>query len=309
MIKKALSLLNEKQLVCPRCRSTIESSFTICVQCGTIIVKKNPIFRDLLLSGCVAALVFALLFLLVLLHTRIFTEHWINPFIFFISLWAMALIGLKYLELRRQERALDIFRSSAVLEILAGGNGISLSGFEKGIIDIAAILKRNGFINLLNIYIFDRIRKVLNYLKYVPSKEEINNTLSYQAQIDQNSIDMEFKMINVFYWAIPILGFIGTVIGIGDAIQGFGKFVSSSSGNLADANLRSALGNVTTGLSVAFDSTLIALGFAVAIVPIGMYLESRFSDLLGQVEDYCLNFLTPNLVFSDSTAIEKKVKQ
>jgi hypothetical protein len=36
-----------------------------------------------------------------------------------------------------------------------------------------------------------------------------------QAERDQAVVESSFTMLRVFIWAIPILGFIGTVLGIG----------------------------------------------------------------------------------------------
>lgn len=292
------NLFRDRPMVCPRCKSKIETSFVLCVNCGTVISKKSTIFQEIFLSFLISSVISAVLYVLVLMRTTMFTEHWLNPFIFFVSIWALILVMFKYIQYRRQEKALMIFRSNSILQILISDGGIDVNNFESKIIAVAETLKKNGYYNLMNIYIFDRIRKILNYLKNVPSKDEINNTLAYQAQIDQNSADLEFRMLSVFYWGIPILGFIGTVLGIGASINSFGGFISGSGSSLADSGMRDALSNVAKGLAIAFDSTLIALTFAVILVPIGMYTENKVSELLGQVEEYCLNFLTPNIKFS-----------
>lgn len=297
-IKGLKDYLKDQPINCPQCRAKIESYLVVCVKCGTIISKKNIIFRDIFLSGIISAIISIVIYLLILIHTKIFTEHWLNAFIFYVSVWSIILLGLKYISYKRQEKALSIFKSNTILEILLRDEGIDVNNYEKKISTFAGVLKNKGYFNLLNIIIFDRIRKILNYLKCVPDKNEINNTLSYQAQIDSSSVDLEFKMISAFYWAIPILGFIGTVLGIGESINSFGSFISGSGASLADASLRNALSGVTVGLAIAFDSTLIALAFAVVIVPVGMYIENKYFDLLGQIEEYCLNFLTPNINFS-----------
>ena len=43
--------------------------------------------------------------------------------------------------------------------------------------------------------------------------------LKSQSEIDATMVDSSFDLIKVFIWAIPIPGFIGTVLGISDAVS------------------------------------------------------------------------------------------
>ncbi|MEI2659369.1 MAG: MotA/TolQ/ExbB proton channel family protein [Bifidobacterium adolescentis] len=57
------------------------------------------------------------------------------------------------------------------------------------------------------------------------------------------------RLIRTITWAVPILGFLGTVIGITMAIA-----------NITPDQLESSLGEVTAGLAVAFDTTASVTG-------------------------------------------------
>lgn len=59
-------------------------------------------------------------------------------------------------------------------------------------------------------------------------------------------------------WALPLLGFIGTVIGISDAIGGLGSV-------FADSNRDEALASVLAALQFAFDTTFAGL---VLVIPV-----------------------------------------
>jgi hypothetical protein len=73
-------------------------------------------------------------------------------------------------------------------------------------------------------------------------------------------VQSSYTLSNVFIWAIPILGFIGTVIGIGQAVGAF-------SGSLDQAQdislLKKSLNDVTGGLATAFDTTLHATSYTI----------------------------------------------
>jgi biopolymer transport protein ExbB/TolQ len=67
----------------------------------------------------------------------------------------------------------------------------------------------------------------------------------FQGEADR--LDSEMSMVRYIAWAIPAIGFIGTVRGIGDALSEAHKAVTGD------------ISGVTEGLGVAFNSTLIAL--------------------------------------------------
>ena len=51
---------------------------------------------------------------------------------------------------------------------------------------------------------------------------ETADMLNSQSEIDATTVDSSYVLIKVFIWAIPILGFIGTVLGISSAVASFG---------------------------------------------------------------------------------------
>ena len=63
-------------------------------------------------------------------------------------------------------------------------------------------------------------------------------------------------------WAVPILGFIGTVLGISLAADGIRRIISSDAGM---SSLSSDLGGAIAPLGIAFDTTLIALSLSVVL--------------------------------------------
>jgi len=65
------------------------------------------------------------------------------------------------------------------------------------------------------------------------------------------------SLIGLFVWGIPILGFIGTVLGIALAVGSFSSFLG---GNVDDvAQIKIELIDVTKGLAFAFNTTLLGL--------------------------------------------------
>ena len=62
-----------------------------------------------------------------------------------------------------------------------------------------------------------------------------------------------YAVPRVMIWAIPLMGFIGTVVGISKAVAGFSGFLQTAE---EIDQIKQAIGGVTTGLAIAFDTTL-----------------------------------------------------
>ena len=84
-------------------------------------------------------------------------------------------------------------------------------------------------------------------------------------------------------WAIPILGFIGTVLGISLAADGIQNIIGSRSG-LAD--LSTELGQAIAPLGIAFDTTLIALSLSVSLMLLQTALQRWEDDILVDYESH-----------------------
>lgn len=76
---------------------------------------------------------------------------------------------------------------------------------------------------------------------------------SYSTSAD---IENSYLILKACVWAMPMLGFLGTVLGISTAVSGFSGLL----GNATQLDsVKQSLGAVTTGLSTAFDTTLLGI--------------------------------------------------
>ena len=104
------------------------------------------------------------------------------------------------------------------------------------------------------------------------------------AENDERYLESTFTLLRGLIWAVPVLGFIGTVVGLARAVGGFGAVLAEESGRAT--TLRDALGGVTGGLAVAFETTLIALAAALLLqLWLTMQLKAE-EDLLDAVPDF-----------------------
>ena len=118
------------------------------------------------------------------------------------------------------------------------------------------------------------------------------DAVSQSLEID-GFIEMMWRKSADFYvvprylnWALPILGFIGTVLGISLAADGIQNIIGSGSG-LAD--LTGELGEAIAPLGIAFDTTLIALSLSVVLTFLQVGLQRREDNILGDFENWVRN--------------------
>ncbi|HHP7229766.1 MAG TPA: MotA/TolQ/ExbB proton channel family protein [Xenococcaceae cyanobacterium] len=129
------------------------------------------------------------------------------------------------------------------------------------------------------------------------------------AAFYQSASESSYAVPRILVWAIPLLGFIGTVIGISSAVNGFSGFLEQA-GDVEQ--IREGIGTVTGGLAVAFDTTLLAL-FLSVVVMIPLVLVERYeSQLLLGVDIFINDKLLPRLKAKnsdlDAAAIDRAVK-
>jgi biopolymer transport protein ExbB/TolQ len=106
------------------------------------------------------------------------------------------------------------------------------------------------------------VRRMLWLLHYLESNADAQRThelLRHQSDLDADTAAASYRTAKLFIWAMPILGFVGTVLGISLAVGGFSQFLTSSLDIEDVSSVTTELGNVASGLSFAFDTTLLGL--------------------------------------------------
>ncbi len=121
-------------------------------------------------------------------------------------------------------------------------------------------------------------RALLTALDRFRSTRSIQDTSAAVQNIcetESERLDSELSMVRYIAWAIPSIGFIGTVRGIGDAL---GQAHRAVEGDIA---------GVTESLGVAFNSTFIALLLSILLMFLVHQLQLLQERLVLDVERYC----------------------
>ncbi|RPJ32137.1 MAG: hypothetical protein EHM17_14010, partial [Verrucomicrobiaceae bacterium] len=143
---------------------------------------------------------------------------WVNYAETFLFCWGMTILVMKWRMIQHQQRAtmIELFPARLGREI----NSDTVGAFIDNIYHVPITLRDSLIVN--------RIRKALELFESRPDNSEIATFLSTQSDIDANRSSGSYSLLKVFLWAIPILGFIGTVLGLSVAV---GSLAMGDTGN------------------------------------------------------------------------------
>jgi len=136
---------------------------------------------------------------------------------------------------------------------------------------LAHLTQRPRWLNAT--YLGRRLGAVLEFLCNRKSAVELDDQLRTLADNDALSLDASYGLTRFITWAIPILGFLGTVLGITEAIAG-----------VTPEQLEQSLHTVTDGLALAFDTTALALGLTMLLMFLTFLVERLEQTVLEQVD-------------------------
>ncbi|CAN5624529.1 hypothetical protein BH23PLA1_BH23PLA1_34120 [soil metagenome] len=238
--------------------------------------RKKAISTDVnpWLTAAIAAIVTIFLYAVFLWMVREPREYWfgqfmcqrgfVQPTITFVTCWGLSLLAFRFLAVRRQlvdsGRELELIPLDIGMQITSGNVDEFLAHLNQ--------LPRDRQDSIL----LRRIRGALEHFKFRNSVPEVQNYLSTQAEIDASGVDSGYTLLRAFIWVCPILGFVGTVLGISGAIGGLKQSLDEGGpparAAVATANpgagafeqkIKEGMNNVTGGLATAFDTTLLGL--------------------------------------------------
>lgn len=129
--------------------------------------------------------------------------------------------------------------------------------------------------------VYTRVARVL--AMWINTRD-FDRTIQYareNAEMDTFASDASFRANRLFIWAMPLLGFLGTVYGVSYGIGGFAEFLR---GDVSAEDIKFQVGLITQGLAVAFYTTLVGLWTAGAAAFPSMSAERREEELLGDLD-------------------------
>ncbi len=193
---------------------------------------------------------------------------------FILLIWALAIMGYKgrrTLEEQRvlETRLLEVPEGTSILPQDAREYSRSLEALDEQTQD----------------YLLPRtLMAALQRFATTASIPAVSNTIKEQCEGESDRLDSELSMVRYIAWAIPSIGFIGTVRGIGDAL---GQAYKAVEGDIS---------GVTVSLGVAFNSTFVALVLSIIIMFCLHQLQLSQERLVLDTQRYCDKRLMRHLV-------------
>ena len=184
---------------------------------------------------------------------------------FILMIWAMAIMGYKGRTALR-ERALlseDIISVSDGMSILPEDTREYTRGIQALPLEMQNYLLPRALMSALQRFASTR------------NVQDVSEAIKTVCESESDRLDSELAMVRYIAWAIPSIGFIGTVRGIGEAL---GQAYKAVEGDIA---------GVTASLGVAFNSTFTALVISIVLMFLMHQLQLIQERLVLDTQTYC----------------------
>lgn len=184
---------------------------------------------------------------------------------FILMLWAMSLMGFKAMQTVQERRVLQ-------LDLMPVSQGTSILPEDTREVSrpIQALpTSQQGFL------LPRALLTALHRFRSTRNIQDVSNAVRAVCESESERLDSELSMIRYIAWAIPSIGFLGTVRGIGQAL---GQAHKAVQGDIA---------GVTQSLGVAFNSTFVALLISIVVMFLMHQLQLAQERLALDAEEYC----------------------
>jgi hypothetical protein len=190
--------------------------------------------------------------------------------------WGVFIITNRYMELRRQRQAFTL----GLLPIEEGARILPEDArpLQR---KVDALTGRKPFI------LANMIRVALNKYAASRSSADAAEAVRMQADVDLGRLVTSMATVHYLAWAIPALGFLGTVIGLSGAL--------TMASQIDDDSLRNFINQATRHLNVAFDCTLVALVLSLGIMFLLHSVQRDEEALVIDCQQYCQEHLVNRL--------------
>jgi hypothetical protein len=190
--------------------------------------------------------------------------------------WAGFILLSRYWEVRRQRRAfnLDLLPTEEGMRILPEDARPLLRRVDQ-------VSARGGPYILANM-----VRIALGKYAVSRASQDVSDAVRTQAEVDLGRLVTSMATVHYLAWAIPALGFLGTVRGLSGGLSMAGR---------VGEEMQTFIDQVTRHLTVAFDCTLIALIFSLALMFLVHSVQRDEEALVIDCQQYCLEHLVNRL--------------
>jgi biopolymer transport protein ExbB/TolQ len=231
---------------------------------------------------------------------RYFLGHWVcvaTVALFLVSLWSLSL--KTYLAFR-QKRLMDVSVDS-LKTLIAVPEQVEPLKRSHWLLKLWGA--QPNFIR--HSWFGQRVEAVVKRQSLRTSGVQLDDDLKEVSQLDGDRQHDSYGMIRIAVWAMPMLGFLGTVLGISQTLGAMDmKLLASQS--------QDVMNQLTSGLYVAFDTTALALSLTVVAMYIQFGVQRLELAILGKIDHevgHCLMGFLIAPEQSEAKAVELHWKQ
>jgi hypothetical protein len=190
--------------------------------------------------------------------------------------WAGFILLGRYLEVKRQRKAFD-------LNLLPTEEGARILPEDARPLQrkTEQLTARGGPYILANM-----IRLALAKYAVTRSSRDVSETVRTQAEVDLGRLVSSMATVHYLAWAIPALGFLGTVRGLALALS-----LAGDQQQTVEVFIKQA----TTHLNIAFDCTLVALALSLGLMFLVHSVQRDEESLVIDCQQHCLEHLITRL--------------
>jgi biopolymer transport protein ExbB/TolQ len=183
-------------------------------------------------------------------------------------LWGMFFLAYKFFQTRREQRLLeeDFIRVQPGERILPDD---ALDRYK----ELREQVERNS--RWRDRLLPECILAALHRFHATSSIQDAAMAVKERAELRADQLDSSLSLVRYIAWAIPAIGFVGTVRGIGDGL------------NHAEEAIKGDISQVTSQLGLAFNSTFVGLMLCLVLMYFIHIVQSGQEELVMDTQAYC----------------------
>lgn len=198
------------------------------------------------------------------LHLYVVMKDFEPEVCFILAIWALTIMAYRAIRVSRQRTLLDtdLLQLREGMKILPEDSREYARQIESLPLATRTFLLPRALLTAL--HRFGSTRNI----------QDVANAARSVCQHENDRLDSELSMVRFVAWAIPAIGFVGTVRGIGESLQQAHKAVEGD------------VSGVVAGLGTAFNATLVALSLSIMVMLVLHQLQLRQERMVLDTEDY-----------------------
>jgi len=248
------------------CYSADERGYGLSFYLGSEIALKSSFIPSIVLGGILSFVFYGAIHKGWLQHpfvVRYFASHPIEYVITTMFFVGLAILLVKYgtILTHRQQ-----FRQSPILP--PSRKPLPVSQAADDLDTVLKYEKKYGFSPLT-----ERLKNLLHTLHLSGSSSNFSLEIRNRAEDAAAKADNDYGLVRLILWAVPMLGFLGTVIGITAALD-----------NLDLNTISESSQKLSAGLALAFDTTGLAIALAVFLFFTQFLVQREETKLLAETD-------------------------